>query len=53
MYFGNHGLQKRWLGKCLKMLGSEDLPTSNMLNGLRHCLNLPNSMFNTFYDQYA
>ena len=53
MYFGNHGLQKRWLGKCLKMLGSEDLPTSNMLNGLKHCLNLPNSTFKTFYDQYA
>ena len=40
MYFRNHGLQNTWVGKCIKMLVSEDLLKSNMLNGLKHCLNL-------------
>ena len=40
MYFRNYGLQNTWVGKCLKMLVSEDLLKSNMLNGLKHFLNL-------------
>ena len=48
MYFQNYGLRKRWLCKCLKMLVSEDVSTSNMLNGSKHCLNLHSSTFNIF-----
>ena len=51
MYFRNYGLPKTWFGKCLKMLVSEDLLRSNRLNGLKHCLNLLKSTFNTFIDQ--
>ena len=47
-----YGMKKTWLGKCLKMLVSEDLSTTNMLNGLKHYLNLHNISFNTFIDQY-
>ena len=52
MYFSNYGLRKMWLGKCLKMLLSEDFLTSNMLNGLKHSLNLHSSTVNKFIDQY-
>ena len=52
MYFRNYGLQKTWSAKCLKMLVSEELLTSNMLNGLKHCLHLESSTFNIFIDQY-
>ena len=45
-------MRKIWFGKCLKMLVSEALSTSNMLNGVRHCLNLYNSTFNILIDQY-
>ena len=40
-----------WLGKCLKMLVSEDFSTDNMLNGFKHCLNLHSSTFNIVIDQ--
>ena len=46
-------LRKAWLCKCLKVLFSEDLLTSNMLNGAKHCLNLHSSTFNIFTDQYS
>ena len=52
MYLQNYGLRKTWLGKCLKELVSEDISTSNMLNGIKHCLNLNSTMFNVFIDQY-
>ena len=52
MYFSNYGLRKMCLGKCLKMLVSEDFLTSNMLNGLKHSLNLHGSTVNKFIDQY-
>ena len=39
------------VNKCLKMLVSEDLSTSNMLNGLKQCLSLHSSCFNIFIDQ--
>ena len=48
--FGNYGLRKMWFGKCLKMLVLEDLSTSNILNGLKHCLNLHRSNVNVFID---
>ena len=35
--FGNCTLQKTWLGKCLKSLVWEDLSTSNIGNGRKHC----------------
>ena len=34
MYIRNYTLGKMWLGKCLKSLVSEDLPISDMVNGL-------------------
>ena len=50
MYFSNYGLHV--LRKCLKGLVSEDFPTSNMLNGLKHSLYAHKSTFNIFIDQY-
>ena len=52
MYFPNYELRKTSSGKCLKMLFSEDLLTSNMLNGLKHCLALHSSTFKILIDQY-
>ena len=40
------------LGKCLKILVSEELST-NMLNGVKHCLNLHSRSFNISVDQYG
>ena len=51
MYFQNFGLRKTWLEKYLKMLVSEDLSRSNMLNALKHCLNMHSSTFKIFFDQ--
>ena len=42
---------KTWLDKCLKSFVSEDLSTSNMINGPKHCWNLHDSTFNMFTDQ--
>ena len=50
MYLRNYGLGKPCFGKCIKMLVSEDLSTSNMLSGLKPCLNMHNSIFNRFID---
>ena len=36
MYFGNYGLQKPWLDKCLKSRGSEDPSKSSMVKGPKH-----------------
>ena len=52
IYFSNYNLRKTSLGKCLKMLVSEDLLASNILNCLKHCLNLHSSTFNIFIDHY-
>ena len=52
MFLPNYELRKTSLGKCLKMLVSEDLSTSNMLTGLKHCLSLHSSFFNIFINQY-
>ena len=43
MKFSTYGLKKKWLDKCLKSLLSEDPQTSNMVNGLKHCINLNGS----------
>ena len=37
MYFRNYELQKTFLDKCLKSRFSEDLWTSNMVNGIKKC----------------
>ena len=52
MFLPNYELRETSLGKCLKMLFSEDFLTSNILNGLKHCLNLHSSTFNIFTDKY-
>ena len=43
MYFLEYGLQKTWLGKCLKRPLSEDPWKRNMVNGPKHCWNLHSS----------
>ena len=35
MYFGNYGIQKTWLKKCLKSPFSEDPSTSNIVRGTK------------------
>ena len=40
---------KRWLGKCLKSLVSEDPSTSNMVNVPKYCPNLHHMTFILFY----
>ena len=52
MYNRSYGLRKTLLGKCLKMLALENLWTSKMLNGLKHCLNLHSSSIDRDFDQY-
>ena len=52
MYNRSYGLRKTLLGKRLKMLALENLSTSKMLNGLRHCLNLHSMSFDRTFDQY-
>ena len=52
MCFQNYGLGKKWLANCLKMLVWEDLSTSNMLNGLKHCVSLQRNYFNIFIGQH-
>ena len=50
MYFWDYRLQKTWLDKCLKSPVPEDPSTSNMVNGRKHCWDLPNSNFIIFID---
>ena len=49
MYIQYYVLRKTWLCKCLNVLVSEDLLTSNMLNSAKHCLNLHSSTFNNAF----
>ena len=51
MYFWAYGLPKTWLDKCLKSPVSEDPLTSNMLNRLKHCSKLNDSIFTIFIAQ--
>ena len=50
MYFLSYGLRKMWLDKFLKSPFSEDPLISNMVNGLKHCLNLNDGTFTGFID---
>ena len=42
---------KTWLDKCLKSFVAENISTSNMLNGSKHCSNLHHSTFIIFIYQ--
>ena len=37
MSFGNYGIRKTLLDKCLESRISEDPSTSNMVNGIKQC----------------
>ena len=50
MYFGNYGVCKRWLDKCVKNPVSEDPSTSNMVNGPKHCYNVDDGTCTIFID---
>ena len=52
MKFSTYGLKKKWLDICLKSLLSEDPQTSNMVNGLKHCINLNGSTLIIFIDHF-
>ena len=41
---------KTWLDKCLKSFVSEDISTSNMVNGPKNCSNYRDSTFIIFID---
>ena len=45
MYFEKYGLRKRWLDECLKNRVSEDISTSNIVNGPKHCCILDDGTF--------
>ena len=51
MYFGNCGLRKQWLDKCLKSPVSEHPSKSNMVNRSKLFLNLNHNTFSIFIDQ--
>ena len=48
--FPNIRTPKTWLDKCLKSFVSEDISTSNMVNGPKNCSNLHDSTFIIFID---
>ena len=50
MYFPNYGFRKTLLDKCLKSHVSEDLSTSNMVNGIKHSRSLNDTTFTIFID---
>ena len=50
MYFRNFRLQKAWLPKCLRSLGSGHLWTVNTSKGSKDCLNLHGSNFVICFD---
>ena len=50
MYFGNYGLPKRWLDKCLKRSILDEPLTSNLVNEPKHCYTLDDSTFTVFID---
>ena len=49
MYFPNSRLSKTWLDNSLKSAVSEHPLTVNILKGLKHLLNLHESMFIIFF----
>ena len=50
MYFWNYGFRKKWLDKCLKTTVSDDLSSSNMVDGHKHSCILDDSTFTIFID---
>ena len=50
MYFWTYGLRKTLLDKSLKSPLSGDPSTNNVLNGIKHCLNLNESTCTIFLD---
>ena len=50
MYFGNYGLRKTCLNKCLKNPVSQDTSASGMVNRNKHCSNLEGSTFSIVID---
>ena len=50
MYFRNYAFRKTLLDKFLKSRVSEDLSTSNMVNGINQCLNLNDITFTIYID---
>ena len=50
--FLNYRQQKVRLLKCQKSPVSEHLWTVNMLKGPKHCMNLHDSIFVTFFDHF-
>ena len=50
MDFRIYELRKTFLNKCLKSPVSEDLSTSNMVRGTKHCGNLNHTTFAIFID---
>ena len=51
MFFGNYGFRKSIVANCLKRRVSEDPSTSNMVNGIKQCLNLSDTTFTRFVDR--
>ena len=52
MCFGNYGLPKTWLDKCVKSPVSEDPSKSNMVNAPKNCSDLNDSPFTIFIDHW-
>ena len=50
MYFLNHELRKTLLDKYLKSRVSDDPSTSNMVNGIKQCVNVNDTTFTVFID---
>ena len=50
MYFSTCGFRKTLLDKCLKSPVSENPPTSNQVNGPKHCSKPNESAFTLFID---
>ena len=52
MYFRNYGFRKTLLDKCLKTRVSEDPSTSNMVSGIKQCVNVNDTYFSIFIDHF-
>ena len=50
MYFGNYGLPKTWLDRCLKSPVSEYPAKINMTNAPKHCSHLKDNPSTTLID---
>ena len=50
MFYGNSGLRKTWLDKCLQRAVKEYPSKSNMINEPKNCPNLNGGTFTTFIE---